>query len=137
MRPLTETIAKAMLEVAGEPFIAHQLRLLKREGVSSVVLCLGYLGEQVVEFVGDGARYGLEVRASFDGPALLGTGGALRRALHAARASVSSCSMATAISRCADARGLGTGFAPAGLPALMTRSSVATKGRWDTSNRCL
>jgi NDP-sugar pyrophosphorylase family protein len=81
MRPETLTVPKSLLEVAGEPFVAHQLRLLKREGIGKVVLCLGYLGEQVVDFVGDGARFGLEVAAVFDGPVLLGTGGALRRAL--------------------------------------------------------
>ncbi|MEI8395755.1 MAG: nucleotidyltransferase family protein [Rhodospirillaceae bacterium] len=81
MRPLTETVPKALLEVTGEPFIAHQLRLLRREGVGRVVLCLGYLGEQVVDFVGDGGRFGLEVLYSHDGDRLLGTGGALRRAL--------------------------------------------------------
>lgn len=81
MRPLTETVPKALLEVAGEPFIAHQLRLLVREGVSEVVLCLGYLGEQVEDFVGDGSRFGLRVRHAHEGDRLLGTGGALRQAL--------------------------------------------------------
>lgn len=81
MRPLTETIPKALLDVAGEPFIAHQLRLLKREGMAHVVLCLGHLGEMVVDFVGDGARFGLNVTYSFDGDTLRGTGGALRKAL--------------------------------------------------------
>ncbi|MBF0561864.1 MAG: nucleotidyltransferase family protein [Alphaproteobacteria bacterium] len=81
LRPLTETIPKALLEVAGEPFIAHQLRWLAREGVTEVVLCLGYLGGQVVAFVGDGGRFGLRVRYSHDGDRLMGTGGALRRAL--------------------------------------------------------
>jgi len=81
LRPITTTIPKAMVEVADEPFIAHQLRLLHREGTRMVVLCLGYLGEQVADFVGDGSRFGLEVRYSFDGDRLLGTGGALRKAL--------------------------------------------------------
>ena len=81
MRPLTETIPKALLDIAGEPFVAHQLRLFKREGLARVVLCLGYRGEQIVDFVGDGSRFGLEVSYSFDGDRLLGTGGALRKAL--------------------------------------------------------
>jgi len=81
LRPITTTIPKAMVEVTGEPFIAHQLRLLRREGADVVVLCLGYLGEQVADFVGDGRRFGLDVRYSFDGDRLLGTGGALRKAL--------------------------------------------------------
>jgi len=81
MRPLTEHVPKAMLEVADEPFIAHQLRLLRRQGVSRVVLCVGYLWEQIAEFVGDGDRFGLSVIYAVDGPRPLGTGGALRAAL--------------------------------------------------------
>jgi MurNAc alpha-1-phosphate uridylyltransferase len=81
MRPLTETAPKAMLEVAGEPFVAHQLRLLAQQGIRSVVLCLGYLGAQIEDFVGDGAQYNLNVAYSYDGSAPLGTGGALRNAL--------------------------------------------------------
>lgn len=81
LRPLTEKIPKALLEIAGRPFIEHQLLQLKRMGVQRVVLCLGYLGEQVQTLVADGARYGLSVQYSLDGPVLLGTGGALRQAL--------------------------------------------------------
>jgi NDP-sugar pyrophosphorylase family protein len=81
MQPATLLVPKSMLEVAGEPFIAHQLRLFRREGVGRVVVCLGYLGEQVAAFVGDGGRYGLQTEYSYDGDILLGTGGALRRAL--------------------------------------------------------
>ncbi|KPV54323.1 nucleotidyl transferase [Kouleothrix aurantiaca] len=80
LRPITETIPKAMVEICGRPFIDHQLRLLHRNGVRRVVLCLGYLGEQVQAHLGDGAALGMELRYSFDGPQLLGTGGALLRA---------------------------------------------------------
>jgi NDP-sugar pyrophosphorylase family protein len=81
LRPHTHRIPKAMVEVAGEPFVARQLRLLYREGVSRVVLCVGYLGEQIEAFVKDGERYGVAVEYCYDGPDLLGTGGALRKAL--------------------------------------------------------
>lgn len=81
LRPLTETAPKAMLEVAGEPFIAHQLRLLRREGISRVVICSGYLADQIETFVGNGSRFGLSVSYKIDGRKLLGTGGALRAAL--------------------------------------------------------
>jgi NDP-sugar pyrophosphorylase family protein len=81
MQPATLTVPKSMLEIAGEPFIAHQLRLFRRQGLERVVLCLGYLGEQVAAFVADGGRYDLQVAYSYDGDVLLGTGGALRRAL--------------------------------------------------------
>jgi NDP-sugar pyrophosphorylase family protein len=80
LRPLTEKIPKAMVEVAGRPFIDHQLALLRHNGVRRVVLCLGYLGEQVEWHLGDGAAWGLELRYSHDGDRLLGTGGALLRA---------------------------------------------------------
>jgi D-sedoheptulose 7-phosphate isomerase len=81
MRPLTEKIPKSLLDVAGTPFIVHQLRLLRREGIRHVVLCLGFLGEQVEALVGDGSSHGLHVEYSYDGDRLLGTGGALRNAL--------------------------------------------------------
>lgn len=81
MRPLTERVPKAMLDVAGEPFIAHQLRMLRREGIGRVVLCVGFLWEQIESFVGDGSRFGLSVGYAVDGPRLLGTGGALRATL--------------------------------------------------------
>src|ERR1035438_3813128 len=81
LRPITETLPKALIEVAGEPFLAHQLRLLRRHGFERVVLCVGYLGEKIGAFAGDGRAFGLHVEYAFDGPQLLGTAGALRRAL--------------------------------------------------------
>lgn len=81
LRPITQTIPKAMVEVAGRPFIDHQLALLRRNGIRRVVLCLGYLGEQIEQHLGDGTRHGLRLQYSYDGERLLGTGGALRRAL--------------------------------------------------------
>lgn len=81
LRPITETIPKALVDVAGEPFLDHQLRLLHEQGVRRVVMCIGYLGEMIVDHAGDGRRYGLSIDYSFDGPRLLGTGGALRRAV--------------------------------------------------------
>jgi D-sedoheptulose 7-phosphate isomerase len=76
-----ERIPKALIEVGGTPFVAHQLRLLRREGIARVVLCVGHLGEMIRQVVGDGGQFGLEVVYSFDGDKLLGTGGALRQAL--------------------------------------------------------
>jgi NDP-sugar pyrophosphorylase family protein len=79
--PLTEERPKALIEIAGEPFIAHQLRLLSASGIERAVLCVGYQGESVLQYVGDGTQFGLRVEYSFDGPTLLGTAGAVRRAL--------------------------------------------------------
>ena len=81
LRPITETIPKGLVDVAGQPFIVRQLEYLHGQGVRDVVLCLGYLGEMIQEVVGAGERYGLQVQYSFDGPKLLGTGGALKQAL--------------------------------------------------------
>lgn len=80
LRPLTGKVPKSMLEVGGEPFIAHQLRLFRRKGVERVVICAGFLGGMIEDFVGDGSSFGLSVAYSFDGEPLLGTGGALRKA---------------------------------------------------------
>jgi prepilin-type processing-associated H-X9-DG protein len=70
-----------MMPVAGMPFIAHQMRLLARENVTRVVLCVSHLQEQIQKFVGNGEAFGLNVSYSFDGPFKLGTGGAARKAL--------------------------------------------------------
>jgi NDP-sugar pyrophosphorylase family protein len=71
---------KPLLEVAGEPFLIHQLRLLARHGAHEAVLCVGYLGEQIEQRIGR-ERFGIELRYSFDSPELDGTLGAIRRAL--------------------------------------------------------
>jgi MurNAc alpha-1-phosphate uridylyltransferase len=81
LRPLTERVPKALVEINGEPFIAHQLRLLQSRGIRQVVLCLGYLGEMVRQIVADGKAFGVEVEYSFDGPVLRGTAGAIHEAL--------------------------------------------------------
>jgi NDP-sugar pyrophosphorylase family protein len=80
LRPLTENIPKSLVEINGEPFLWHQLRLLRQNGIDRVVLCLSHLGEQVRDLLGDGREFGLHIDYSFDGPTLLGTAGALKRA---------------------------------------------------------
>ena len=81
LRPITEKTPKALVEVAGKPFVFHQLDWLKRQKVDQVVLCVGYLGEMIREQVGTGERWGMKIQYSFDGEKLLGTGGALQKAL--------------------------------------------------------
>src|ERR1700682_6439603 len=79
--PVTHSIPKALVEVGGEPFVMHQLRLLRDNGVTRVVLCVGHLGEMIQdELEAREAAPGLTVEFSFDGPNLLGTAGALRGA---------------------------------------------------------
>ena len=77
----TRSIPKALLPIAGRPFLAWQLEALRRSGFSEVLLCIAHLGGQIRDFLGDGAAFGVTVAYSEDGPQLLGTGGALRRAL--------------------------------------------------------
>jgi NDP-sugar pyrophosphorylase family protein len=78
-------VPKSLVQVAGEPFVAHQLRLLAEQEIRDVVICCGHLGGMIEKFVGDGARFGCRVRYSFDGAGddgeLLGTGGAILNAL--------------------------------------------------------
>lgn len=78
---LTESIPKSLVRVLGKPFLAHQLALLRNQGINRVVLCVGHLGEMIKTQFGDGASFGIALEYSFDGPRLLGTGGALRKAL--------------------------------------------------------
>ncbi|HLI55365.1 MAG TPA: sugar phosphate nucleotidyltransferase [Acidimicrobiales bacterium] len=80
MRPATEKVPKALLPVAGRPFVDWQLELLAARGVRRVLLCVGHLGEQIEAHVGDGSRWGLSVCYSREDGGLLGTGGALRLA---------------------------------------------------------
>jgi len=79
--PLTSNVPKILLEVAGKPFIFHQLENLREQGVENVVLCVGYLGEKIQEIVGNGEKLGLNIEYSFDGAEQRGTGGAIRNAL--------------------------------------------------------
>jgi NDP-sugar pyrophosphorylase family protein len=83
MRPLTETIPKALVEVAGRPFAEHQVERLRSQGISRVVWLVGYRANQIERTLGDGSRWGMRFEYLNDGPMLLGTGGALRRALPA------------------------------------------------------
>jgi NDP-sugar pyrophosphorylase family protein len=80
LHPETLKMPKALFLVAGRPFIHHQLALLREKGVRQVILCVGYLGELIEGSVGDGSRFGLDIRYSYDGEGLLGTGGAIKKA---------------------------------------------------------
>ena len=81
LRPITEKVPKLLVEVAGEPFFSHQIRLLKKNGLTRIILCVGHLGEMIIRQYGDGSAWGVQIEYSFDGEKLLGTGGALIRAL--------------------------------------------------------
>jgi NDP-sugar pyrophosphorylase family protein len=81
MRPKTLTVPKAMLDVAGEPFVAHQLRRIAACGYRQIVILAAYLGEMIEDYVGDGSAFGLEVAYVYDGAVPLGTAGAVVKAL--------------------------------------------------------
>ena len=82
LMPITETIPKALIDIAGRPFIEHQLILLKNQGIKKVVICTGHLGEKIKNHIGDGQKFGINIDYSEDGKYLLGTGGAIRNALN-------------------------------------------------------
>ncbi len=130
LRPATEKVPKALLEVAGQPFLAHQLRLLRVAGIRKVVLCVGYRGEMIEREFQDGSRFGMELRYSFDGPELLGTGGAIRKALPLLGKYflVLYGDSYLPIDYTAPARA----FVDSGKLGLMT--VFRNEGRWDTSN---
>lgn len=77
---MTEKIPKVMVSVNGKPFLQHLLQLLKGQGINDIVLCIGYLGQQVRDFFGSGEALGLNLRYSEEKEKLLGTGGALKQA---------------------------------------------------------
>ena len=79
--PLTRNMPKSLVNVAGEPFLTHQLRLLRDSGIQNVVLCVGYYGQSLREYAGDGSNFGLKISYSFDGAKQLGTAGAVCQAL--------------------------------------------------------
>lgn len=130
--PLTATIPKALVPVAGEPFVDHQLRWLAANGVDAVLFSIGHLGAQLREHVGDGRRLGLEVTYVDDGEELRGTAGALRRALDEhvldERFLVTYGDSYLPIDFGAFARA----FERSASPAMM--SVFRNEGRWDTSN---
>ena len=130
LRPITEKIPKLLVEVAGEPFFSHQIRLLKRHGLDHLVLCVGYLGEQVVERYGDGSAWGVKIEYSFDGPRLLGTGGALIAALPKLGDAFYVLYGDSYLP--VDYRAVGDHFLRSGRLGLMT--VYGNEGRYDTSN---
>jgi N-acetyl-alpha-D-muramate 1-phosphate uridylyltransferase len=130
LRPETDKIPKALLSVAGEPFLVHQLRLLRSEGFRKIVLCVGYLGEMIEAKIGNGNRLGLQIDYSFDGPTLLGTGGALKRAI--SKLGEHFLVVYGDSYMPVDYAAIMEAFVHSGKPALMT--VFENEGRWDASN---
>jgi NDP-sugar pyrophosphorylase family protein len=132
MRPLTETIPKALIPVAGRPFVDHQLGWLAAHGVTDVVLSVGYLGEAIRAHVGDGSRYGLAVRVVDEGTNLRGTAGAVRLALDEGVLEERFLLTYGDSFLPIDFAAVFRAFVASGAPAFMT--VFRNQGRWDTSN---
>ena len=81
LRPLKKKIPKALIKISGKPFIYHQLNYLRKQGVKRVIICVGYLGDMIKNSVGNGEKFDIKVSYSEDWPELLGTGGAIKKAL--------------------------------------------------------
>lgn len=81
MRPLTDRIPKPMLAAGGRTLIDYQLEALARAGVDTVVVNVAWLGAKLARYLGDGARWGLEIRISDEGASALETGGGIQHAL--------------------------------------------------------
>jgi len=130
LRPLTEKIPKTLVEVAGRPFLEHQIELLKGNAIAEVILCVGYLGEMIEERYGGGETLGVRIRYSFDGPKLLGTGGAIKKALALLPDTFFVLYGDSYLP--VDYQAVAAVFQEAGKPALMT--VYANADAWDTSN---
>jgi len=72
---------KALLDINGKPFIDWQLNYLKKQGFKNIIMCVGHMSQQIIDFVGNGERYNLKIEYSDDGEKLLGTGGSIKKAL--------------------------------------------------------
>jgi N-acetyl-alpha-D-muramate 1-phosphate uridylyltransferase len=125
-----EGLPKPIVEVAGEPFLAHPLRLLRAHGAHRVVLSVGYRGELIEQTLGDGSRYGLDLRYVYDGPDLRGTAGAVRGCLSELGERFMVLYGDTYLR--VDYRAVHRAFVAARTRALLT--VLRNEGRWDTSN---
>jgi NDP-sugar pyrophosphorylase family protein len=125
-------LPKTLIPVAGRPFADHQLTWLAEQGVTQVVYCIGYRGDQIRDYVGGGERWGLEVVYVDEGSDLRGTGGALRLALdEGALAEHFAVLYGDSYLR-VDLPVIFAAFRKSGRPAMMT--VLRNDGRWDRSN---
>jgi MurNAc alpha-1-phosphate uridylyltransferase len=132
MRPLTESLPKALLDVNGRPFVDLQLELLSRQGVTSAVFCVGYRGEAIREYVGSGERWGISCSFVDEGEDLRGTAGALRLALDRGALQEKFLVLYGDSYLLADFRSVWAQFRASGKPAMMT--VFRNRGLWDRSN---
>jgi NDP-sugar pyrophosphorylase family protein len=125
-------LPKTLVPVAGRPFADHQLTWLAEQGVDRVVYCIGYRGDQIRKYVGDGGRWGLKVTYIDEGSDLLGTGGALRLAYDNGVLAESYAVLYGDSYLRLDLPRVHEALHASGRPALMT--VIRNEGRWDRSN---
>lgn len=130
--PLTERIPKTLIAINDRPFAAYQLEWLAGQGVSDVVYCIGFLGDQIRRAIGDGSRFRLQVRYADEGEHLKGTGGALRVALDAGLLAESFLVLYGDSYLQISIAPVVHAFRASGKPALMT--VMRNENRWDASN---
>lgn len=130
LRPATDRLPKALIDVNGRPFIAWQLEALRAQGASRVIICVGYRGEDIRRVVADEHNFGLTVDWAFDGPTLLGTAGAIRRALPVIGSAFFVLYGDSYLP--IDWHPVQEAFLASGKPGLMT--VYHNEGRWDRSN---
>lgn len=81
LRPITDTIPKPLVPVAGKPLIVYHLEAILRAGIREVVINLSWLGEKLREALGDGGRFGMRITYMEEGPVALETGGGIFNAI--------------------------------------------------------
>src|SRR6266849_817950 len=132
MRPLTDRVPKALMEVDGRPFVDLQLELLARQGVTSAVFCIGYRGDAIRDYVGGGERWGIPCTFVDEGADLRGTAGALRLAVDRGALQERFLVLYGDSYLLADFHPVWARFLESGKPALMT--VFKNRGRGDQSN---
>jgi len=130
--PATEAVPKCLVEVAGHPFAHWQLEWLAAQGVGHVVFSIGHLGAMVRDEIGDGSRWGVEVTYVDEGDELLGTGGALRRAVEGRGLGPDFFVLYGDSYLSVDLAAVADAFRRAETGALMT--VFHNRGRWEESN---
>jgi NDP-sugar pyrophosphorylase family protein len=130
LRPITEKIPKSMVSVYGKPFLEYQLEMLRRNGLTDIVLCVGYLHEQIRNYFGDGKNFGVNIAYSVERDKLLGTAGAIRQATQLLQNDFFVQYGDSYLDVCY--RDIYDYFHKAGCCALMT--VYQNENKWDTSN---
>lgn len=82
LKSITERVPKPMVDINGKPFLEIKMETLKKYGIKNFIFCVGYLGNIIEEYFGDGNRFGVNIEYSYEKDELLGTAGAIKNAEH-------------------------------------------------------